>query len=122
MNINKMKDLTFPLIRKPQSDNEINLLMFTDTEKKLMTIHVIAPDGTSSSTSKKDVIIDNNQESSSLIKINKVKGNQSTKHIHRDFSFLIFEILFEFCYDLNKETHGVYRIFAKIHDLSLLSP
>jgi len=74
MNINKMKDLTFPLIRKPQSDNEINLLTFSDTDKKVMTVYVIAPDGTSSSTSKKDVIIDNNQENSLLIKINRVKG------------------------------------------------
>jgi len=64
MNINKMKDLTFPLIRKPESENEINILMFTDAEKKVMTLHIICPDGTELTASKGNVTIDNTQETS----------------------------------------------------------
>lgn len=32
MNLNVMKDITFPLIRKPETDNEVNLLMQADVD------------------------------------------------------------------------------------------
>lgn len=55
MNINVMKDLSFPLIRKPEKDNEVNLLMLTDADRKIMTLNVITPDGITIVPSKKEV-------------------------------------------------------------------
>lgn len=75
MNLNAMRELSFPLIRKPETENEVNFLMFSDLDKKILTLHVIAPDGLSSSVSRKDVLIDNNLEQrSSFIKITKARG------------------------------------------------
>lgn len=55
-----MRDLSFPLLRKPDSDNDVNILMLTDTDKKIMNLNVITPDGITTNTSKKEVVIDNN--------------------------------------------------------------
>ncbi|EAS05376.3 hypothetical protein TTHERM_00697090 (macronuclear) [Tetrahymena thermophila SB210] len=100
MNINSMKDLSFPLIRKPEKDSEVNLLMLTDADRKIMTLNVITPDGITIAPSKKEaekekkevVINDDPEQRSSVIKIQKIKQK------------------------------GVYRIFAKVHDINLLSP
>jgi hypothetical protein len=33
MDLNKMTELSFPLIKKPETDNEVNILVLTDTDK-----------------------------------------------------------------------------------------
>ena len=43
MDLNKMKDMAFPLMQKPQNPNEVHIRVLTNIGKKVMTLHVITP-------------------------------------------------------------------------------
>ena len=41
MDLNKMKDLNFPLALKPQNDNEMHIRVLTNIGQKVLSLHVI---------------------------------------------------------------------------------
>ncbi|EGR31922.1 hypothetical protein IMG5_099500 [Ichthyophthirius multifiliis] len=94
MDLNKMTELSFPLIRKPETDNEVNILVLTDTDKQILNMNVINPKNEIIQNTKGEVLIEPNAEQCSiLIKINKIK-----------------------------QQNGIYRIFANVNDIDYLSP
>ncbi len=44
MDLNKLKDLTFPLMQKPKTEDEVHIKVLTNSGKRVMTLHVITPD------------------------------------------------------------------------------
>lgn len=62
MDLNKMKDMAFPLMQKPQNPNEVHIRVLTNIGKKVMTLHVITPNDQVVSTSNEDIEIDNRLE------------------------------------------------------------
>lgn len=43
MDLNKFKDLSFPLMQRPKDEHEVHLRVLTNIGKRIMTFHVITP-------------------------------------------------------------------------------
>ena len=62
MDLNKMKDMAFPLMQKPQNPDEVHIRVLTNIGKRVMTLHVITPTDQLVSESNQDIEIDNKLE------------------------------------------------------------
>ena len=62
MDLNKMTELSFPLIKKPETDNEVNILVLQDNDRRVMTMNIINPKNEIVSKSKGEILIEQNVE------------------------------------------------------------